>query len=184
MPILKLDKEEDEMSVKENAVLSVLGIETEVEGLTMGEVYKNIRKVKELGEILAKHEKVLKAKAFDMAEAQGEQDDKGSYMVRLPDGSWFKKEARTSVKVKKDEAVRLFAEKGLNDRLTPEISELDARAVYEYLRHNNPALVQGITFTIEDSELEQAFYSGEITDAELQDLIERNVTYALKTSKK
>ena len=41
-------------------------------------------------------------------------------------------------------------------------------------------MVQGIKFTVDDSELEQAYYQGEISDEELQALVERTVTYALK----
>ena len=168
------------MSVKEEAVLSVLGIAVDVDDLSSEEIFKNLRRLKELGEVIKKHEKVLREKAFETAEKEGEQDDKGSFFVRLPSGEWFKKEARTSVKVKTDEAVNLLAQKGLNDRLTPVLDDIDPRVIYENIKRINPALVQGITFTVDDSELEQAYYQGEITDQELQSLVNRTVTYALK----
>jgi hypothetical protein len=168
------------MSVKDTAVLSVLGIETDIENLNTDDIFKNLRRIKELGEVLKNHEKVLRDKAFESAEQVGEQDDKGSFFVRLANGDWYKKEARTSVKVKTDEAVSLLAQKGLNDRLTPVLNDLDPKVVYNTLREVNPALVQGIEFTVNDAELEQAYYQGEISDEELQSLVERTITYALK----
>ena len=168
------------MSVKDNAVLSVLGIETEIDNLGTEEIFRNLRRIKELSDVLKNHEKLLRDKAFETAEKVGEQDDKGSFFVRLPNGDWFKKEARTSIKIKTDEAVSLLAQKGLNDRLTPVLDDLDPRVVYNTIKEVNPAMVQGIKFTVDDSELEQAYYQGEISDEELQALVERKVTYALK----
>lgn len=173
-------KEMLNVSVKDNAVLSVLGIETEIDNLGTEEIFRNLRRIKELSDVLKNHEKLLRDKAFETAEKVGEQDDKGSFFVRLPNGDWFKKEARTSIKIKTDEAVSLLAQKGLNDRLTPVLDDLDPRVVYNTIKEVNPAMVQGIKFTVDDSELEQAYYQGEISDEELQALVERTVTYALK----
>lgn len=167
-------------SVKDFAVLNVLGIDTEINDLSPEGIYRNLRRLKDLKDVLDEHEKILREKAFETAEKVGKQDDKGSYIVKLPDGTWFKKEARTSVKVKKDEAVELLEKKGLEHRLTPVLDSLDLREVYSVIKNAAPDLAKDVTFTVEDAELEQAFYQGEITDEELQNLVERKVTFALK----
>ena len=170
------------MGVKDTAILSVLGLATdELEKLSKEEIYRNLSRTKELGDVLKNYEKELRDIAFSAAELVGDKDDKGSYFVRLPDGTWFKKEARTSVKVKTEEAITLFKEKGLDNRLSYDISALDPNDIVEYLP---PHLMADTSFTIKDEDVEQAFYAGEITDTELQELVERNVTYALKIGKK
>ena len=170
------------MSTKDTAILSVLGLATEnLEKLSKEEIFKNLSRAKELGDVLKSYEKDLRDIAFSAAELVGERDDKGSMFVRLPDGSWFKKEARTSVKVKTDEALALFKERGLDNRLTYDISALDPNDIVDYLP---PHLMADTTFTVKDEDVEQAYYAGEISDEELQDLVERSVTYALKLSKK
>lgn len=170
------------MSVKDAAILSVLGLATdELEKLSKEEIYRNLSRAKELGDVLKTYEKELRDIAFSAAVLVGEQDDKGSYFVRLPDGSWFKKEARTSVKVKTEEAIALFRDKGLDTRLSYDISALDPNDIVEFLP---PHLMADTTFTVKDEDVEQAYYAGEITDEEIQNLVERNVTYALKIGKK
>lgn len=172
------------MSAKKEAVLSVLGIETDVESLDIQGVFKNLARIKALMEILNEHEKSLRDKAFRLAEERGEMDEKGSMIVRLPDGNWFKKEARTSVEVNREEAVELFKRKNLVHRLKPDLSTIDSREVYAILKKVKPDLVKDITYTVDDIEIEQAFYNGEITEQELENIIKKKVSYALKLSKK
>lgn len=165
------------MSVKETAVLSVLGIATEVDNLTQAEIFQNLRRVEDLLTVLGDHKQVLRDKAFEVAEKQGEADDKGSYFIKLPDGNWFKKEARTSVKLKVEDAVSLFQERGLNDRLHRDVTQIDP----DILEQNLPThVLEMAPFKVTEADVEQAFYAGDITDEELQGLVERNTTYALK----
>ena len=54
---------------------------------------------------------------------------------------------------------------------------MDPKEVEEYLPDH---LVEKAGFIVDDADVEQAFYAGEITDDELQQLVERKTTYALK----
>lgn len=166
--------------LKETAVLSVLGLDTDVENLSASDLYKNLRRVKAMQEILKAYHERLRVAAFRKAEEIGEQDDKGSYFVKLPDGNWFKKEARTSVKVDKDKAVELFKEKGLENRLTRDISVLTPKDVIKYLPGH---VIEELPYDVLDEDIHEAYYAGELSDDELQAIVKRKITYALATNK-
>lgn len=164
-------------NVKEAAVLSVLGIATETDNLTQGEVFSNLRRVEDLLTVLEDQKKLLRLKAFEVAEKEGVADDKGSFLVKLPDGNWYKKEARTSVKLKVEDAVSLFQSRGLEERLQRDVLQIDPDILIQSLPSNILAMAP---YKVTEADVEQSFYAGEITDEELQGLVERTTVYALK----
>ncbi len=171
-------------TTSEKAMLEVLGLDTNISELSAAEVSHNALRVKAMAEVLKTYEKQIRLRAFEVAEAEGQQDDKGSYLIKLEDGSSIKKEARTSVKINQEESVKLFQKRQLHKLLTPKFNNIEPKAILDELLLYNSKLVDDVEFEVSPQALEQAYLGERISEQELQDVTTREVTYAFKVAKK
>jgi len=175
---------------KQEAIHSLLGIDMNVvNSADSGKVFEEYKKVEELKKELSKSEETLKEKLKELAENQGVLDEKGSYKVELPDGRWFKKEARTSVEIDKDKIRELDEERKFSF-VRPKIELITDREKEDLIDKAINIILEetGITeivkeYDIFEDGIEYAYQNGEIDDNDLREIIKQSVSYALTKSK-
>jgi hypothetical protein len=173
------------------ALLSLLGLNPNIindPNVTLDALYTEYISSDEAKTIVEGHIKQLREELFNRIEKITQPDEKGSYAIKFADGTGFKKEARNSVKLNQTKALE-FAQKyhhedliskGYKVNVTQSLNDL----VEDYLTRNDN-LPEGIeeTLTVDESALEQAYISGTISGQELESLIDKETTYALKKLK-
>ena len=171
------------MEEKTKAMLKMLGIDPEVlETDSPEEALDTYLKVEDIKDTLDDFRKELRLRMFDIAEDCVEPDEKGSYKLRFADGRGFKKEARTRVTVDKDKVKDLSESKGIKlTKEKPKLADnLDLQEkAFEVLKEEYPEAIE-IEEEVDEQELEQAFYNGEITEEEFEEVVNRKTNYALR----
>jgi len=125
-------------------------------------------------------QKEIREEMFQVVTEQGVEDSKGSYTIQLDNGGWYKKEARTTVKVNLEKAEALGAQKGLSlvaDK--PSIKkgfEDDAARIVAAV---DPKVVEW-NKAVDDRLIETLYAEGKLSDEDLGSILERSVNYALK----
>jgi len=154
-------------------------------------VYEEYRKVEKTLKALKDVENGFKDRLKELAEHKGVLDEKGSYTYTLPNGRWFKKEARTTVSIDKDKVLELDSKKrfsfvkprfevtadrdkeGIVDELVEMISRAYDDEIVEIVRDQ----------VICENEIEEAYEKGELTDEDMREIIKRSISYALTKAK-
>ena len=169
------------MATKADVILSSMGIQLGEEMTTeqIAEVFKNFKEAKKIIEDYEK--KTLKPFLFQSAEKLGIATESGGNKVMLPDGSGWEKQARVSVSVDAEKALALMKQKKLMEYINKEefVSEEHMETVTAILQNIDRGDLISRKESVAQSDLEQAFLSGRITDNELGGIISRKITYAL-----
>lgn len=115
-------------------------------------------------EYFEKKLKDLKQEIFEHVEERGEQDDKGSIVLELPEEIEgfvaITKQRRVSRKIDEDIAFDLIEEKGLRDKLVKIVEVIDEDA------------------------LMAALYNDELTEEEIDEMYPQSVVWALVMNKR
>ena len=121
-------------------------------------------KLKASMEVLESRQKILREKLFGHLELEGLEDDKGNIQLDLPtaiDGiTRLEKQRRATRKLNEGAAEMILSEVGLED------------TVYKMVR------------VIDEDALMAAFYEGQITEEQLDEMYPVSVIWALRTLKK
>lgn len=169
------------MATKEQAVLAVLGLE--IEDKSGRDLYDIWKQGKAIEDILKGFMSECRKKMFAEAEEVGTRDEKGSVSVSYDDGKGYQKQARVSVKFNELKALDFLREKGMEDLihakqvLPPEEDDRYVTAIC-LLAQERPDLLDEVE-TVGESDLESAIYEGRIKSEDLENLVDRSVTYAL-----
>jgi hypothetical protein len=145
-----------------------------------------VKRFKELQDALKGFEPEFKEMIFAIAEKYGVTDEKGNATLTLADGTGYKKEVRQSVSIDQEAAVELFRSKGLGLYVQNKFI-LKEDVDISLLAANLPDAVRDRYFdkqeVVKDEEIETAFLTGKITDAELQTVVTKKIVNALKEVK-
>jgi hypothetical protein len=168
--------------------LRLIGLDTNVEIKTPDVLYKDYLYLEECMANLEEYRKVIRESLFDAAMKYGAMDNKGSYSIQFSDGTGFKKEARTSVKLDNERAVELLMDKNLLECIKSQYklaTEDTLTSLVESYEDEHGELPEGVeeVAVVDEAALEQAVMGGEITDEELKSVLKRETTYALKKLK-
>lgn len=128
----------------------------------------------------------LKKKIFEYLDSHGVVTDKG-HRVLDTDYALVTKEARAQNKVLNAEAIDLFTSKGLDayTDVTIRISGAHKRAAVKAIVDVLPANeTYEETMEVSPSSIEQALFSGDITQKEFSTIFQQGKTYSLKIAKK
>ena len=170
---------------RKDALLTMLGLDSDPSSKSNEQLLDDILKIDEAKKVLDDYYKKAKDILFKVAEEEGEADDKGSLTVTLPNGMWFKKEARVSMSIDEDKVKELNEQKSLSFvSRVPEINRNYIHEAVELLEKQLPEAIEDFIFEVDEEGLEQAYANGEITDDELKSIIDRKVSYALKKCKR
>lgn len=166
---------------KADAVLAVLGLE--IEGKSNREIYDVWKQGKEIEDILKKFMDSCKKAMFVNAESEGSKDEKGSYSMQYEDGKGYQKQARVSISLNQNKAIDFLRSNGLEElvckkQVLPREEDERYATVVGIIAQANPDLLD-ITEYVEESDLETAIYDGKIESEELDELVDKKVTYAL-----
>jgi hypothetical protein len=171
------------------AVLAVFGLKPTTDIKDLVDAYEQLTLLDDVNGVIEEYKASLRQLLFDMAVKFGVTDEKGSYVIQFEDGTGFKKEARTKVKVNQDRAMTLVNNLDLRDTLKYVYqvgdSELIKTFVEDYRQNNSGLLPPGITevATIDEGLLEQAFYDGRVKQEQLESIVDKETSYALKRLK-
>lgn len=169
------------MANKAEAVLAVLGLE--IEGKSNREIYDVWKQGKEIEDILKKFMESCKKAMFENVEAEGSKDEKGSYNMQYEDGKGYQKQARVTVNLNQSKAIDFLRSKGLDElvskkQVLPREEDDRYATVVGIIAQENPDLLETTEY-VEEYDLESAILDGKIESEELENLIDRKVTYAL-----
>lgn len=177
---------------KEEALLNMIGVNPLI--LTADDpirVYEEYKKVEEAVNIFKESQERFKNKLKELAEKHGEQDEKGSFTCNLPDGSWFKKEARTSVSLNNDKIIENYLAGRNYSFVSPKVivklQQRDlqvAQKLVDELVGKEEVATPLLDYEVYPDEIEEAYQEGEITAEDMKELVTTKVTYALTKSKK
>lgn len=121
---------------------------------------------------------------FAEAEESGTKDEKGSSSVQYDDGKGYQKQARVSVNLNQEKAIDFLRKKGLEDLITkkqllPQVDDTERYAtVVGIVAQAKPELLDNVE-VVEEEDLESAIYEDKIKSEELEELVDKKVTYAL-----
>lgn len=170
------------MANKTDYILEALGLKVEGKELSAEEIGKVFKDFKEAKKVLDDYEKkTLKPYFFSGAENFGEETESGGHKVVLPDGTGWEKQARVSVSVNNEASLELMKQKKLYEHITRDefVSDENMEAVVNFLKSEGRGDLLTVEESVNQSDLEQAYLNGNVTDEELSELITRKVTYAL-----
>ena len=168
---------------KEQALLTMVGLDINtLNSDNTKTVFDELLKTEEILAIIDDYKKHIRTRLFELAESYGEKDEKGSFTVELPDGSWFKKEARTSVNLNVDKILEMdkvknypFVKGGI-ELVVPK-AQLEEIAGALKQQYNIEPEYQ---YSIDEDELYQAYLEDIISDDEFKEMLDKKVTFALK----
>jgi len=166
---------------KAEAVLAVLGLE--IEGKSNREIYDIWKQAKEVEAILKQFMDSCKKEMFKNAEQDGVKDEKGSVNMRYDDGKGYQKQARVSMTLNQGKAISFLRSKGMEEliskkQMLPKETDEDYATVVGIIAQSNPDLLETIEL-VEELDLETAIYDGKIESSDLENLVDKKVTYAL-----
>ena len=163
------------------ATATILGIDAGVlQGANVDSLFKQFMRLEKTVNLLQELQADFREKLFEMSVVTGIADGKGSSLVKLADGSWFKKEARTTLSVNLERARELGRAIGEElVSLKPEIRKGGEQEAALILAQDAPHLVE-FTEAVDEAKLQDIYMAGAITDAQFTALVDRKVNYALK----
>ena len=169
------------MASKAEAVLAVLGLE--IEGKSNREVYDIWKQAREVEDILKKFMESCKKQMFSNAEEEGSKDDKGSVSMVYEDGKGYQKQARVSITMNTEKAISFLRSKGLEELVSkrqtlPKTTDERYDTVVGIIAKENPSLLDTEEY-VDEGDLESAIYDGKIESEDLDELVDKKVTYAL-----
>lgn len=174
---------------KGKAIANMLGLRTDLTYNADAEkdsrdMLEERLKVEEIIDILEDYNKDVREELFYLAEQEGITDEKGSSTVQYADGSGFKKEARVKVKVNPEKAQEVEKEKGVKILgYKPKFKgAIRSNEEIERMKNQFGHLVE-FDEEVDEEYLEKLYYEGVLKDEDLDEMVDREVTYALKKLK-
>lgn len=121
---------------------------------TLFETAKQYKALKEQKKLLDERQTEIKKRLSEFLKDTVTPDDRGHYWYEFPDGTKMKYEAKTSESIDIDKATELLKERGIYKECVKIIEVIDEDAVM------------------------QALYRGQLTEEDIDPLVEKKVNYA------
>ena len=168
---------------KKQALLTMMDLDKDPKELaTAEEAYAFFQRVSAIEKLVAGIREQTRLRMFELAEKEGEADDKGSFTVKFADGTGYQKQARVSMKLLTDKTIQYLKDNNIDGILEivqkPKTDADHLEELVKLLEEVRPDLLEKEEVINEDR-LNEAVLNEVIPMDDFKELVERKTTFAL-----